>query len=352
MGRAGFVAGASGYRTAMRLPTPRGPLSELVVRSLATGSPVAATGNPGPVGDPLSDEDLHLALWVLYELHYRGFDGVDAAREWDPDLLAVRRSLETVFEEAVRAHTRTTVEAAREQSEDVVEQIRHVIELDDGPDLATFIHRQATVEQLRDVLVQRSLYTLKESDPTSFVLPRVDGPVKVALAELQYDEYGGGRADRLHAGLFARALEGCGLDATYGGYVDRAHGTTLAVNNAMSLFGLHRRLRGAALGHLATFESTSTMPCRRIAAGIRRLELDDAVWDYFDEHVEADAVHEEVALRSICGRAVADEPALRDDVLLGAATCLALDAAAAEDLLARWQVTGPVHTPAAERVPA
>ncbi|GAA2625856.1 hypothetical protein GCM10010425_23090 [Streptomyces spororaveus] len=30
-------------------------------------------------------EDLQLALYMLYELHYRGFDGVDDARKWDPE---------------------------------------------------------------------------------------------------------------------------------------------------------------------------------------------------------------------------------------------------------------------------
>jgi hypothetical protein len=169
------------------------------------------------------------------------------------------------------------------------------------------------------------------------VLPRVDGPVKAALAELQYDEYGGGRPQRLHATLFAKALEGCDLDARYGAYLDVTPGHTLAVNNAMSLFGLHRRLRGASLGHLAAFEATSSLPCRRIAGGIRRLGLPDEVWEYFDEHVEADAVHEQVALRSICGGLLEAEPELREDVLTGAATCALLDAVVAERVLDAWR---------------
>ncbi len=318
-------------------PRPRGPLSRSVLDALLGGGAVAPIDEYlEGVDDPLSDEDLQLALWALYELHYRGLDGVEPDREWDPELLMVRRRLEVVFEAALRAATEGAVDEARASAGDVVGQIRHLIDHDNSPGVASFVHRRADVEQFRELMVQRSLYTLKESDPSSFVLPRLDGPVKVALAELQYDEYGGGRPDRLHATLFARAMEHCGLDSRYGHYVDRAHGTTLAVNNAMSLFGLHRRLRGAALGHLATFEATSTLPCRRIAAGIRRLELDDAVWAYFDEHVEADAVHEEVALRSICARAVADEPGLHPDVLFGAASCLLLDGAAGGELLASW----------------
>ena len=37
-----------------------------------------------PVADPLSDDDAALALYVLYELHYRGFEGVDEGWEWEP----------------------------------------------------------------------------------------------------------------------------------------------------------------------------------------------------------------------------------------------------------------------------
>ena len=43
--------------------------------------------------DVLADDDLQLALWVMYELHYRGFDGVADGWEWDPDLLRLRRDL-------------------------------------------------------------------------------------------------------------------------------------------------------------------------------------------------------------------------------------------------------------------
>lgn len=288
------------------------------------------------VHDPLTDEDLHLALHVLYALHYRGFADVPDDREWDPHLLARRQELETVFERGLREATAEAVDATVAAEADVVAGIRALIDADDGPDVARFVQREATAEQVRDLLVQRSIFTLKESDPTSFVLPRVDGPVKVALAELQYDEYGGGRPDRLHSHLFARAMEAAGLDPTYGRYIDEATGTTLAVDNAMSMFALHRRLRAASLGHLATYEATSTMPCRRMAQGIERLGFDQAVWDYFDEHVEADAVHEEVALADICGRLVEQEPELHREALFGSAACLHLDAVAGRETLARW----------------
>ncbi|MFE2323308.1 hypothetical protein ACFXD5_05165 [Streptomyces sp. NPDC059385] len=42
-------------------------------------------------------EGLQLALHLMYELHHRGFADVDDAREWDPDLLRLRQSLEGRF---------------------------------------------------------------------------------------------------------------------------------------------------------------------------------------------------------------------------------------------------------------
>ena len=102
--------------------------------------------------------------------------------------------------------------------------------------------------------------------------------------------------------------------------------------NLMSLFGLHRRLRGAVLGHLAVLETTSSEPMRRYGKGLRRLGLDDAT-AFFDEHVEADAVHEQIAVRDMAGALVADEPVLAPDVLFGAAAVIALEAAFARRLI-------------------
>ena len=69
--------------------------------------------------------------------------------------------------------------------------------------------------------------------------------------------------------------------------------------------------------------STSSMPSRRIAVGIERVGLPDAVAAYFREHVEADAVHEQVAIHDICCALVLAEPGLPADVrpvLRGACT--------------------------------
>lgn len=317
----------------MRLPSPRGPLSDALMTLLRDGVPEHDRAPELP--QPSDEEDFQLSLWELYELHYRGFDEVEAKWEWNPGLLSVRATLERTLEATLREGCRSVVALASCQGS-LVDKLVAITDYESGCSLPTYLQRDATREQYLEFLIQRSIYHLKESDPHAWVVPRIDGAAKVALAELQYDEFGAGRPDQLHSRLFADALESGGLDPAYGAYIDRVPSPTLAVNNAMSLFGLHRRLRGAAVGHLAAFEMTSSLPCRRYLQGAERLEMAEPVCAYFDEHVEADAVHEHLAARAICAELVEQAPHLEGDVLLGAATCVWLDGIAAGQMIDSW----------------
>ena len=185
--------------------------------------------------------------------------------------------------------------------------------------------------------MHRSAYQLKEADPHSWAIPRLTGPPKAALVEIQADEYGGGRPDRVHATLFAKAMRIMGLDPSYGAYLDHIPAPTLVTVNLMSLFGLHRRLRGAIAGHLALFEMTSSIPNGRYADGLRRLGVPAEALDFFDEHVEADAVHENIAAVDLAGGLMRHEPDVAADVILGARALAALDAMWAEHVLGAWR---------------
>lgn len=313
----------------MHLPKPRGTLSEAVVARLDHGATLPA---------PLSadgDDDAAITLWTLYELNYRGFDGVDDDAEWDLPLLSIRRELETELEERLRA--RWPGVPSYEQRTGFADALLAWVDDQDGPSVARFVERDATTDQVLELLRVRSLYHLKESDPVAWAQPRLPVAARAALAELQYDEYGGGRPDRLHAHLFAEGLAALGLDSQEGAHVDEAPQVVLEQNNAMSLFGLHRRLRGAALGHLAAFEATSSAPCRRMSRGLARLGIGEEMRAYYDEHVEADAVHEQLAARTICGGLVAAEPEQEENVWFGAFTCLDLEDRLATYLLDRWR---------------
>lgn len=322
----------------MRVPEGRGPVSEHVGRALKTppdDGEFQRIRLPDELDDHILGADLQLALWMLYEQSYRGFDN-GYSHEWEPAAVGVRRRLEASFERVLRLATAPLLETVAAESRDLVTRFEALIRHLEGPSMASYLQRNATREQVLDFLAVRSLYHLKESDPHAFVVGRVEGAAKVALAELQYDEFGAGRAENLHARLYGEALDAAGLDSGYGAYVDRTPATVLAVNNVMSMLGLQQRLRAAALGHLAAFEGTSSVPCRRIAAGIERVGLPLATAHYFHEHVEADAAHEQVALRDICGSYLEEHPQETSEVLFGAAACLYLDARASAEQLTTW----------------
>jgi hypothetical protein len=319
----------------MEIPPARGPLSDWVVDRLRGSARSAPTV---VVPDMLhADDDFQLALWCCYELSYRGFDRTPAELEWDPEIIAFRTELEWPWAAWLEATFRRPATDAP-----IASQLRALVEADDGPPLANHLQRRADLAQFAEFARNRSVYQLKEADPHSFGIPRLDGPAKAALVEIQADEYGGGRPERMHSELFRATMRWLGLDDSYGHYVPQAPAVTLALSNAMSLFALHSRWTGALIGHLAALEMTSTLPNRRYAAGAFRLGASADEARYFTEHVEADAVHEQIAAHDLCGSYVDQHPDAASDVLFGAAVCLGLDNLFAGHLLEAWAQPVPV----------
>jgi hypothetical protein len=318
------------------LPRPRGPITEALFTVLRR-EPHALQQRPTPRAPrPEADEDLQLALYCLYELHYRGFADVDERWEWSPGLLAARAVLEGAFEAAL-------LELAPPQPFDgepgeMDLALREIADADDAPSVARFVETRAGERELLEFVVHRSAYQLKEADPHSWAIPRLTGPPKAALVEIQADEYGGGRPERVHAQLFADSMQALGLDAGYGAYLDHLPAPTLATVNLMSLLGLHRRLRGAIVGHLALFEMTSSLPNRRYARGLRRLGFDTAAATrFFDEHVEADATHENIAAVDLAGGLARQEPPLAGQILWGARALVAVEGLWARHVVDAWE---------------
>lgn len=330
----------------MKQPLARGPVSTAlfaVFDSEPADAPDAGKGLQEPVLTALAetpdiavDEDLQLTLFCLYELHYSGIDGVDDAWEWAPGLIAARRRIEQAFEAAMHSAVELPPRPGPNSGE-VASALFDMTAPDSGPGMSRFAAKQATAEQLKEFLVHKSIYQLREADPHTWAIPRLTGRAKAALVEIQADEYGGSRPDRVHAELFARAMRGAGLNSAFGGYVNDVPAITLATANLMSLFGLNRRLRGAIVGHLTAYEMTSSQPSRMYANGLRRAGFGDDVAEYFDEHVEADAVHEQIAGRDMAGGLVEADPALLDDVLFGAAAALAIESRLGAHVMSAWE---------------
>jgi hypothetical protein len=317
---------------AATLPHSRGPLSEAVVGVLdgrRSSVELASHLTVADECDPLGD-DLQLALYACYELHYRSFAGVDDTLEWDPDLLRFRAALEQPFVGALREGVAggDDVDAALEPL--LVEPLGG-----DGPSYHLLERGQRW--QLREYVVHRSLYHLKEADPQAWVIPRLDGQAKASLVTVEHDEYGAGRVERLHATLFAEMMVDLDLDPSYGRYLDLVPAVTLATVNAMSLFGLHRSLRGALVGQFASVEVSSSPGSARLARAVQRLAADRPAADrFYTEHIEADAVHEQVVRNGVIADLLARHPELAADVVFGIQVDGLLEDRLAAHLMTAW----------------
>lgn len=148
--------------------TARGPLSATLVsilRSSADPREITAAADAYEDAqstdltyDILRDDDAQLTLTLLYELHLQGIENVSDKWEWNPDLLAVRSRLEERFESAIAQLVGTV-----ESSGDVVADLWSMTAPSAGPGLASFMAKDATIDQFSEVLIHRSLNQLREA---------------------------------------------------------------------------------------------------------------------------------------------------------------------------------------------
>ena len=314
-------------------PTARGPLSSRVLDLLAGAATTPPSEEAFRGSDALADDDLQLALYLCYQQHFTGWPYGDARSEWDAELIRVRTDLEREFERSLRV---ALLERPSPTGE-VAEVICRLVDEDDGPSVSQHMEGSGTLEQMREFVVHRSAYQLKEGDGHTFAIPRLAGAAKQALVHIQAGEYGTERpGQEMHASLFAATMSEFGLDPTPNGYVDLLPASTLATDNLVSFLGLHRARRGALVGHLTVVEMTSVVPMGRYSRALRRLGVSERARRFYDVHVLADAEHERMALRDMAAQLARDEPELCDDIVFGARAVIELECRFAEHILQSW----------------
>jgi len=316
------------------LPEPRGPLSEQLLAALRLPPHRVATPRDRVSSrDPVHDEDLQLSLYCCYELHYQGLPGVSDGWEWEPSLLEFRRLLEAAFEE----HLRSALPEYRALSSADVPAALQDLSQGGSFSLSAWLLEHGSRLHAEEFTIHRSGYQLKEADPHTWGIPRLTGRAKAAMVTIQSDEYGDGVAAEMHSSLFADAMRTLDLDPTYGAYLDRLPAVTLATTNLISMFGLHRRLRGALVGHLASFEMNSVGPMGRYSSWLESLGVPIEGRRFYDVHVEADEVHQHIALDDLVGGFLEVEPDQASAVIFGARSVALVESAFADHVVSAWK---------------
>lgn len=81
---------------------------------------------------------------------------------------------------------------------------------------------------------------------------------------------------------------------------------------------------------------TSPPGSRRLADALRKAGAGPAAVRFYEEHVEADAVHEQVVRRDVVAGLLADEPELDADIAFGAAATSLVEDRLGAVLLDAW----------------
>lgn len=232
------------------LPSAVGPVSGALLDHLACRAPrrhyvpvEAPVGDTQPYG-----HDLQLALYVSYELHHRGFADVDPRWEWDPGVLQLRARLEEAFGTALREDVG---DVAQHKAAD---EIRRMYTRSSA--VVDHLREHGTWSQMREYFVQRSVHRLRTDDAAAWA--------SHAMTPAEFHQSVSGGDDHPPRCRFAEVLSAAGLDPGYLCYLDEVAPEALALVNMMSMFGLHRNLRGAATGQ----EAATAITVRRASGGL------------------------------------------------------------------------------------
>lgn len=273
-------------------------------------------------GDERALEDAHRTLYAIYAQN--AWSPADAVRvnQHDPTVAAVLASLEDGLESWLSSFD--LPEAPPEDPEEFTAWLTDLAlhrSLDQVPasGLGDFIRDDIALDQLKEIVAQKSLFFLKEPDPWAMVIPSLHGVAKAGLLDLLLDEYGWGRYDQMHSTVYEDLMRALDLETGYDAYLGRASWQYLASMNLQNLYARHRRLCRRMYGYVYLIEGDSPASMKDYLAAWDRLGLGDqeAITRFYELHVTADEGHQDVALNEIILPVVREEPSAREDIARG-----------------------------------
>ena len=185
----------------MRMPKPRGPLSEWVVARLAEPGRrrrVRAAGRL--VGRRVRSRCGRSTSCPTAGSRTRRTTPSGSPRCWWS-----ATSSRSPLEQRLRARWPG---AACAEAADVPAALEALVAADDGPSLADHVRRRATATRCSSCCASARSTTSRSPTRRRGWCPRLPVRAKAALVELQFDEYGDGDPNRLHSHLFARGHGG------------------------------------------------------------------------------------------------------------------------------------------------
>ena len=264
----------------------------------------------------------HRALYALYAQNAWSPEGAVRVNQHDPTMAAVLHQLERGLERSLAQYElpEQPPKAPEEFAPWLAElALERDLPADPPTGMPALLDNVITLEQLKEIVAQRSLFFLKEPDPWAMVIPSLHGEAKAGLLDLLLDEYGWGRYDQMHSTIYEELMAELEMETGYDAYAARSSWQFLATMNLQNLYARHRRLCRRMYGYVYLIEADSPRAMKHYLAAWDRLGLGDneQVTKFYELHVTADEGHQDVALNEVIVPVLKQQPNAGPEIARG-----------------------------------
>jgi hypothetical protein len=266
-----------------------------------------------------SDEALliaHRMLYSLYEQHMLLNNFSYNKNQYNPFFIEIKNLLEEKWEEQELKKIEHLIVDLPSNKDEFLDWLNsrkpHVSPLWD------YIEKKASLEQIKEVVIQYSIDNLIEASQMSFNLAGYYGPIQTEIAKIISDEYGHGNFNRKHSTLYAKLLEDLSLNSEYGYYFDRAYWATLAYSNLYFFMTLNKKNFYKYLGGIYYTETFTPIFYQKFLNGLKRIGITNKdTLGYVSEHIYVDKVHADIVLKGIILPAIEKIPSRINEIITG-----------------------------------
>lgn len=294
-------------------PVDLGELRSKVARSIARGF---------EEGDEEALQDLHRALFAIYEVSMANPLSSACVHEHAPWLVAIRGQLETAWlRNDLNALDLPSGERCASMTlEEVEDWFVSESEQSAPVDQAVVEHLEqtASIDEFRAFLSADAHLNYRFFDALVLSMVHYLESVKTEISTHFWEEAGEGDVGMSHTRQFTRSLEAIGL--SWSANVDWNDWRPFSGHNLYFCFGLSRQHYFKALGSLAMPELFDVSRDQAVVNGLDRLGLDpEKQFEYYWNHVEADAEHGPGWLSGVILPVAAAQPEAIQEMMAGAA---------------------------------
>jgi hypothetical protein len=155
--------------------------------------------------------------------------------------------------------------------------------------LFDWLAEEATLDELRWFLTQEAAGEAGFDDLVALTQVKLPPLPKLELARNYWDEMGRGNLGGMHGPMLDYTVSGLNLEPTIEGTVWQS----LALANTMTAFATTRRYAYHSIGALGVVELTAPTRVAKVAAGLKRHQVEPKLRKYFDLHAILDVKHSE-----------------------------------------------------------